>query len=124
MVDVDKLHHICEWRQPRLVVAVVATGSAVDDECDWLLDHPRAIGNEPRSVNVEPDLRSSNACLQSRALSHIPRAYSLIRGSSASRSPSPIRFAASTVIVMASPGNAMIHQALRMNWRPSLSMIP
>src|SRR5690606_631004 len=45
-------------------------------------------------------------------------------GSSASRSPSPIRLMASTVTRIASPGNVTTHQARMMNSRASASIVP
>src|SRR4029078_7525518 len=48
----------------------------------------------------------------------------LSRGSSASRSPSPMRLMASTVMRIARPGKAMIHGWAVMNSRASASMAP
>src|SRR5690606_31109941 len=45
-------------------------------------------------------------------------------GSSASRNPSPTRLMASTVTRIARPGKVTTHQARRMNWRDSASMVP
>src|SRR3954469_1132972 len=48
---------------------MVAAGAAVEDEGDRLLDHAGAVGDEPRTFDVEPDLRAANARFQLLALS-------------------------------------------------------
>src|SRR6266542_241152 len=52
------------------------------------------------------------------------RPHTFSRGSNASRRPSPIRFKASIVSMIDTPGNVAIHQCSRKYWRPSLSMRP
>ena len=65
MVDIDELHFVGQGIERRFVVAVVATGTAVQDEGDRLFHHARAIGNQTRAVDIEPDFSPANTRLHS-----------------------------------------------------------
>src|SRR5205814_3544724 len=60
MVEIDELHALGERRKGRLETAVVATGSAVNEESGRALAHARAVRDETGAIDVEIDLGISD----------------------------------------------------------------
>jgi hypothetical protein len=55
-VEIDELGEGGEWRQERLEISVVETGSSMQGEDDWALSHSFAVGNEGSPLGVEPQV--------------------------------------------------------------------
>ena len=55
-VEIDELGEGGEWRQERLEVGVVETGSTMQGEDDGALTHGVAVGNEGSPLGVEPQV--------------------------------------------------------------------
>src|SRR5262249_34879656 len=93
--------------------AVVALGPHAD-HADELDGHRRLLFPEVSAI-LPLGRRAFKRALRGvlRALELRHGSYVLSRGSRTSRSPSPTRFIASTVSMMASPGKVEIHQASR-----------